>query len=132
MGFARCLDCGCGALSVDCVAFGLACHPEPPEVRSRAAAERRRTVEGPPFLKPGWVEGLPAGGPSTVLSPSGASAAQDDSAAVGKNRGFCRPFDACSNAYANLINDGSLHAPAKNEIPTGNPKARPAGTVMCG
>ena len=48
------------------------------------------------------------------------------------NSGFFRAFVACSNAYANLSSAGSLHAPAKNEIPTGSPNAEPAGTVMCG
>ena len=32
----------------------------------------------------------------------------------------------------NAISRGSLHAPAKNEIPTGRPKQCPAGTVTCG
>ena len=39
---------------------------------------------------------------------------------------------ACSNAYANLISAGSLHARPKNEIPTGNPKTSPAGTLILG
>ena len=30
------------------------------------------------------------------------------------------------------ISVGSLHARPKNEIPTGSPNAKPAGTVMCG
>ena len=65
-------------------------------------------------------------------SPHFFTPSQDDRPAVGRNRGFCRAFDACSNAYAYLISDGSLHAPAKNERPTGRPKTIPAGTVMCG
>jgi hypothetical protein len=43
-----------------------------------------------------------------------------------------RAFVACSNAYANFSSFPSLHAPAKNEMPTGSPRTKPAGTVMCG
>ena len=52
--------------------------------------------------------------------------------AVARNSGLRRAFAACSNAYAYLINRASLHAPAKNDRPTGSPNACPAGTVMCG
>src|SRR5262249_7369728 len=34
--------------------------------------------------------------------------------------------------YARLSSVGSLQAVRKNEIPTGNPRTKPAGTVMCG
>src|SRR5437588_636253 len=51
---------------------------------------------------------------------------------VGANAGFRRAFVACSKANANLISVASACAPAKNDSPTGNPNACPAGTVMCG
>src|SRR5574337_959742 len=51
---------------------------------------------------------------------------------LGRNLGGFRTWVACSKAYASLISLGSCHAPAKNEMPTGNPKTNPAGTVMCG
>src|SRR2546427_4691806 len=54
------------------------------------------------------------------------------SSTLGKNCGDLRNFVACSNAYASLISVGSLHARPKNEIPTGRPKAKPAGTLMFG
>src|SRR6185369_89271 len=51
---------------------------------------------------------------------------------VGVNAGGRRCFVACSYAYASLISSGSLQARPKNEIPTGKPRKKPAGTVMCG
>jgi folate-dependent phosphoribosylglycinamide formyltransferase PurN len=44
------------------------CHPEPPELRSREAAEQRRTVEGPP------AETRVAGGTRQPPAPSGLTA----------------------------------------------------------
>jgi hypothetical protein len=52
--------------------------------------------------------------------------------AVAKNFGGFRKSVACSNAYANLSNVGSLHARPKKDIPTGNPDTNPAGTVTLG
>jgi hypothetical protein len=52
--------------------------------------------------------------------------------AVDKNLGGFRDRVACSKAYANLRSVGSLHSSPKNEIPIGNPKTNPAGTVMLG
>jgi len=52
--------------------------------------------------------------------------------AVVKNFGGLRECVACSKAYANFSSAGSLHARPKNEMPTGNPKTNPAGTVMLG
>ena len=49
-----------------------------------------------------------------------------------KYSGARRCFVACSNAYAIAINFGSLHAVPTNEMPTGRPLTKPAGTVMCG
>jgi hypothetical protein len=51
---------------------------------------------------------------------------------VSKNFGGLRECVACSKAYAYLRSAGSLHAAPKNDIPTGNPKTNPAGTVMLG
>jgi hypothetical protein len=42
--------------------------------------------------------------------------------AVRRNCGGRRIFVACSKAYTILISVGSLHADAKNEIPTGRPR----------
>jgi len=53
-------------------------------------------------------------------------------AIVAGYRGALRAFVACSNANAYFSSAGSLHAPAKNEMPTGSPCTSPAGTVMCG
>jgi hypothetical protein len=55
------------------------CHPEPPEARSRNAAESRRTAKDP-RLKPGSGGGnaVSSRGSFAVLDPSGVSAAQDD------------------------------------------------------
>jgi hypothetical protein len=52
--------------------------------------------------------------------------------AVGRNVGFCRAFDPCSNVYAYVINAGSLHAPPKKEMPDGKSEREPRGNVMCG
>src|SRR6266511_5350521 len=52
--------------------------------------------------------------------------------AVGKYLGCRRNWVACSNAYASLIRAGSCQAPAMKEMPTGKPKIKPAGTVICG
>jgi hypothetical protein len=52
--------------------------------------------------------------------------------AVGANVGFRRAGAACSNAYASLRSVASLHALPTNEMPTGSPRTRPIGTVMCG
>ena len=41
-------------------------------------------------------------------------------------------FVAVSNAKASRISAGSLQAGPMNEIPIGNPKAKPAGTVRLG
>ena len=51
---------------------------------------------------------------------------------LSKNLGAFRARVACSNAYAILINVGSLHARPKNETPTGIPKTNPAGTLIFG
>ena len=51
---------------------------------------------------------------------------------VAKNFGVLRECVDCSKAYANFSSVGSLHAQPKNDIPTGNPKTNPAGTVTLG
>ena len=51
---------------------------------------------------------------------------------VSRNFGAARCFVACSYAYARPINVISLKFLPKNDTPTGNPNAKPAGTVMCG
>ncbi len=43
------------------------------------------------------------------------------SSSVLGNPGARRTLVACSNAYAIAISAGSCHAPAKSDIPTGNP-----------
>ncbi len=52
--------------------------------------------------------------------------------AVARNRGGLRDLVSPSKAWASFKSTGSLHARPKNEIPTGSPRTRPAGTVMLG
>src|SRR5262249_20703504 len=51
---------------------------------------------------------------------------------VGATLGGRRCFVALSYAAASRMSVASLQARPKNEIPTGNPRTYPAGTVMCG
>lgn len=55
-------------------------------------------------------------GPATVDQRESAAMS-----AVGAKAGGLRCFVACSNAYASLINVGSLQARPMNDIPTGKP-----------
>ncbi len=48
------------------------------------------------------------------------------------NPGRRRAHVACSNAYARRISVASLHAGPMNEMFTGRPEVRPAGTVTIG
>ena len=48
------------------------------------------------------------------------------------NVGGRRARLACSNAKAMRSSVGSLHARPKNDMPTGSPDTKPAGTVMLG
>src|SRR5262245_26882722 len=51
---------------------------------------------------------------------------------VVRKRGGRRALVACSKANAMRNNLGSVQARPKNEIPTGRPNTKPAGTVMLG
>src|SRR5690348_3864177 len=70
-------------------------------------------------------------GAESVEGPLG-SPIQAPNSTVRANPGRRRAFLACSKLYASFSNIGSLHADPKNEIPTGKPRTKPAGTVMCG
>lgn len=51
---------------------------------------------------------------------------------VAKNRGARLARTACSKANASRSSVPSWNAPLKKDMPTGNPKINPAGTVICG
>ena len=66
----------------------------------------------------GWIDALGPGGGKDVNS--------------GERTGGRLAFTACSKPYASLSSTGSLQAGPKNEMPTGRPRTKPAGTLICG